>query len=62
MFVITELDGVRIIGSDVCDFIQKVPGAHHGHLRELLSFTLVFSSVDPFDLQAWFYISLSDTL
>lgn len=25
---ITELDGVRIVGSDVCDFIQKVPGTH----------------------------------
>ena len=25
-FAVTEPDGVRIIGSDTCDFIQKVPG------------------------------------
>lgn len=29
-FVVTELDGVRIMGPDVCDFIQKVPGTHYG--------------------------------
>ena len=23
---VTELDGVRVIGGDTCDFIQKVPG------------------------------------
>ena len=28
-FAITELDGVRIIGPDVCDFVQKVPGTYH---------------------------------
>lgn len=25
-FVVTESDGARVIGQDVCDFIQKVPG------------------------------------
>lgn len=25
-FAVTEPDGVRVIGSDTCDFIQKVPG------------------------------------
>ena len=25
-FAVTELDGVRVIGKEVCDFIQKVPG------------------------------------
>ena len=25
-FAVTELDGVRVIGGDTCDFIQKVPG------------------------------------
>lgn len=25
-FAITEVDGVRIVSSDVCDLIQKVPG------------------------------------
>jgi len=29
-FVITELDGVKIVGPDVCDLIQKVPGTHYG--------------------------------
>ena len=29
-FVITELDGVRVMGPDVCDFVQKVPGTYHG--------------------------------
>ena len=28
-FAVTELDGIRIIGSDVCDFIQKVPCKNH---------------------------------
>jgi len=27
--VITELDGVRIIGPDACDFVQKVPGTYY---------------------------------
>lgn len=26
-FAITEMDGVRLIGQEVCDLIQKVPGA-----------------------------------
>ncbi|KAI0266050.1 vacuolar assembling/sorting protein VPS16 [Gloeopeniophorella convolvens] len=26
-FAITEVDGIRIIGSDVCDFVQKVPAS-----------------------------------
>jgi hypothetical protein len=25
-FAVTEIDGVRVIGQEVCDFIQKVPG------------------------------------
>ena len=25
-FVITEMDGVRVLGQDSCDLIQKVPG------------------------------------
>lgn len=25
-FAITEMDGVRILGQDSCDLIQKVPG------------------------------------
>lgn len=25
-FAVTELDGVRVIGQEVSDFIQKVPG------------------------------------
>lgn len=29
IFAVTELDGVRVIGPDVCDFIQKVPGTDH---------------------------------
>ena len=28
-FAITESDGVRIVGPDTCDFLQKVPGTHH---------------------------------
>jgi hypothetical protein len=27
IFAVTELDGIRIVGPDVCDFIQKVPGS-----------------------------------
>lgn len=26
-FAVTEVDGVRVIAADACDFIQKVPGA-----------------------------------
>jgi hypothetical protein len=26
MVAITELDGIRILSQDVCDFLQKVPG------------------------------------
>jgi hypothetical protein len=26
VFAVTEVDGVRIVSPDVCDFIQKVPG------------------------------------
>lgn len=25
-FAVTELDGVRVVGQEVSDFIQKVPG------------------------------------
>jgi hypothetical protein len=25
-FAVTEIDGVRVIGADTCDFIRKVPG------------------------------------
>ena len=30
-FAVTELDGVRVIGQEVSDFIQKVPGMDNAH-------------------------------
>ena len=36
-FAITEIDGVRIIGPDVCDLIQKVPGTRKSNADDVSS-------------------------
>jgi len=43
-FAVTEPDGVRIIGSDTCDFIQKVPGICL--YSDALAMTNCVSSID----------------
>jgi hypothetical protein len=44
-FAVTEVDGVRIVGPDVCDFIQKVPGML---IDDLLCWIIDFMQLHPY--------------
>ena len=57
-FAITEIDGVRIISSDQCDLIQKVPSKSPCSSSGSTDLMLLHSIVSV-DLPTRFYIAIS---
>lgn len=62
-FAITEIDGVRVISSDVCDLIQKVPGNSFSSCYTTSIHQLILlHSVVSVDFSAGVYIAFSYSL
>lgn len=62
MFAVTEPDGVRIIGPDVCDFLQKVPSKAFPGNVTIFEADNRATSVHYVHISAWIHLSVSNTL
>lgn len=59
-FAVTELDGVRVIGQEVSDFIQKVPGMDERSDGRHCNGTNPTASIVGVCFPTWFDISVCD--
>jgi len=60
IFSVSEPDGIRIIGQETCDFLEKVPGLPFRYCG--LSNPLSSLSFKSFDIQTGFNISRCNTV
>lgn len=60
-FAVTESDGIRLVGPDSCDFVQKVPGKSCGRKR-LSRSTNVTGSIVGFGVPARFHLAVCNSV
>ena len=59
-FAVTEVDGVRVIAADACDFIQKVPG--EATFPQSQMFTDCDFSIKCVRFSTRFYVTLRNSI